>query len=97
MKRQKGKRVTPAATWRPRCRSAAAAAAAATWYEAGEVGLNGLELVDVVLPLLVGDLPGVVVGAGLPLDFVGGRCRGHRSYRCAFLKETNKGAFTYLL
>lgn len=67
-----------------------------TWYEAGEVGLNGLELVDVVLPLLVGDFPGVVVGAGLSLDLVGGRCRGHRSYRCVFLNKRKKGTFTCL-
>lgn len=61
---------------------------ARTGDEAGEVGLNGLELVDVILPLLVGDLPGVVVGAGLSLDLVGRRRRGHCSYRCAFLKQT---------
>lgn len=66
---------------------------ACTGDEAGEVGLNGLELVDVILPLLVCDLPGVVVGAGLSLDLVGHRRRGHRSYRCAFLKETNALTF----
>lgn len=71
------------------CRSGAAP----TGYEAGEVRLNGLELVDVILPLLIGDLPGVVVGAGLSLDLVGRRCWGHCSYRCAFLKETNKWTF----
>lgn len=53
-----------------RCRSGAAP----TGYEAGEVRLNGLELVDVILPLLIGDLPGVVVGAGLSLDLIGRRC-----------------------
>lgn len=48
--------------------------AAPTGYEAGEVGLNCLELVNVILPLLICDFPGVVVGAGLSLDLIGGRC-----------------------
>lgn len=62
-----------------------------TWNEAGEVGLNGFELVDVILPLLVRDLPGVVVAAGLPLDLVGECRRGHGPYCCAFLKPKIKG------
>lgn len=52
-----------------------------TRNEASEVWLNGFELVDVILPLLVCDFPGVVVAAGLTLDLVGGRSRGHGSYR----------------
>ena len=61
-----------------------------TGYEAVEVGLDGLELVDVVLPLLVRDPPGVVVGAGLTLDLIGRCCRGHRPHRCAFLQTSRK-------
>ena len=61
-----------------------------TGYEAVEVGLDGLELVDVVLPLLVRDPPWVVVCAGLTLDLIGGRCRGHRPHRCAFLQTSRK-------
>lgn len=56
--------------------------------EAGEVRLNGFELVDVILPLLVCDFPGVVVAARLSLDLAGGRSRGQGSYRWAFLQET---------
>lgn len=59
---------------------------APTGYEAGEVWLDGFELVDVILSLLVRDLPGIVVGAGLSLDLVGRCCGRRRSYRCAFLQ-----------
>lgn len=64
-----------------------------TRYEAAEVWLNGFELVNVILPLLVCDLPRIIVAAGLPLDLVGHRGRGHRSYRCAFLRETRRDVY----
>lgn len=44
-----------------------------TRYEASEVRLNCFKLVNVILPLLVCDLPRIIVRAGLSLDLIG-RC-----------------------
>lgn len=46
---------------------------APTRYEASEVRLNCFKLVNVILPLLVCDLPRIIVRAGLSLDLIG-RC-----------------------
>ncbi len=59
-----------------------------TRYEAGEVWLDGFELVNIILSLLIRDLPRIIVAAGLSLNLIGRRCWGHCSYRCAFLRET---------
>lgn len=61
-----------------------------TRYEAREVGLYGFKLVNVILSLLVCDLPRVVVAAGLSLDLVGCCSRGHRSYRRAVLQDDER-------
>lgn len=56
-----------------------------TRYEAVKIWLDSFELVNIILPLFVRDLPGVVVTAGLTLDLIGGCRRGHSSYRRVFL------------
>lgn len=58
---------------------------ALTRYEAVKVWLDSFELVNIILPLFVCDLPGIVVTAGLALDLVGGGRWGHGSYRRVFL------------
>lgn len=45
-----------------------------TGYEAGEVWLNGFELVNIILSLLIRDLPWIIVAAGLSLDLIGRCC-----------------------
>lgn len=59
-----------------------------TRYETVEVRLDSFELVNIILPLFIRDLPGVVVNAGLMLDFIGGRRGGRGSYRRVILWET---------
>lgn len=56
-----------------------------TRYETREVWLDGFELVDIILSLLICDLPRIIVAAGLSLDLIGRCCWGYCSYRCAFL------------
>lgn len=58
-----------------------------TRYEADEVWLDSFELVNIILSLLICDLPRIIVAAGLSLDLIGHSCWGHCSYRCAFLQE----------
>lgn len=45
-----------------------------TRYEAGEVWLDGFELVNIILSLLIRDLPRIIVAAGLSLDLIGRCC-----------------------
>lgn len=45
-----------------------------TRYEADEVGLDGFELVNIILSLLICDLPRIIVAAGLSLDLIGRSC-----------------------
>lgn len=45
-----------------------------TGYEAREVWLDGFELVNIILSLLVRDLPRIIVTAGLSLDLIGRCC-----------------------
>lgn len=56
-----------------------------TRYEAVEIWLDGFELVNIILPLFIRDLPGIFIAAGLTLDLTGRRRRGHSSYRRVFL------------
>lgn len=44
-----------------------------TGYEAGEVWLDCFELVNIILSLLIRDLPGIIVTTGLSLDLIGRR------------------------
>lgn len=47
---------------------------ALTRYEAIEVRLNGFELVNIILSLLICNLPGIVIATGLSLDLIGHCC-----------------------
>lgn len=64
-----------------------------TRYEAIQVRLDSFKLVNIILPLFIRDLPGVIVATGLTLDLVGGRRGRHSSYRCVFLYEMIQIAF----
>lgn len=45
-----------------------------TRYKAIEVWLDGFELVNIILSLLIRDLPRIIIAAGLSLDLIGRCC-----------------------
>lgn len=45
-----------------------------TGDKTSEVWLDGFELVNIILSLLIRDLPRIIVATGLPLDLIGRCC-----------------------